>query len=562
MVMDLTSTTTLMVRFKPGVDNEGREVILNLLGARVVDEIQPIGVLIISVPSRSLSIVRRILAYYSPLIDFIEEDKAVLSSLTPNDPYYSSEWHLQKINAPGAWDISTGSSSIIVAVLDSGVDPSHPDLKDRLVQGYNFYDNNYDTSDVYGHGTKVAGVIAAATNNGIGVASVGWSASIMPIRVTDASGYALVSLISKGLIYAADNGARVAVLSFQIFGGGSITSAAKYFFEKGGLIFAAGGNTGAYVGDPDNPYIISVSATSNADSIASFSTYGPFIDLSAPGVSIYTTVKGGGYGAVSGTSFSAPIAAGVAALIFSANPSLSPSDVELILKSTAVDLGDPGPDMYYGWGRIDASAALKATLPNSPPAQVDVTPPSVKITYPQDGATLSGSVTVKVDASDDGGVSRVELYINNNLFAIDSDPPYEFYWDTTKYSAGTCELKAKAYDISGNVGISSPIKVSISAVNTQPAQTINVKILSPHDGATISKTVYVQASVTSNAKIRRVELYVDNKLVSASTSQKSIYSFRLNTKLYKNGQHTITVKAYDSQGNSACASITIYISNR
>lgn len=483
-------------------------------------------------------------------------------SLTPNDPYYSSEWHLQKISAPDAWDISLGSSSVVVAILDSGVDSSHPDLKDKLVQGYNFYDDNYDTSDVYGHGTKVAGVVAAATNNGVGVASVGWSVSIMPIRVTDVNGYALLSLLSKGLVYAADRGAKIAVISFQIFGGSSLTSAAKYFVEKGGLIFAAGGNTGVYVSDSDNPYIISVSATTNTDSIASFSTYGPFIDLSAPGVSIYTTIRGGGYGAVSGTSFSAPMAAGVAALIFSVNPSLSPGDIESILKSTAVDLGDPGPDIYYGWGRIDASAALrKAALYLGQPTQPDTTPPSAKIIYPVEGATLCGSVTVKVDASDDRGISKVELYINGNLFAMDQDPPYEFYWDTTKYSAGTYELIAKAYDASENIGISNPVKVSVSAPNIQPVQPINVKIISPQDGATISKTVYVQVSVKSSLKIKRVELYVDNNLVSVSTRSASTYSFRLNTRLYKNGQHTITVKAYDSQGNSAYASITVYIYN-
>jgi subtilisin family serine protease len=432
----------LLLRFKPGVSWRSGEKVLKDFGLEVLEEIPQIKVLVVSVPENALQRVKSALMR-NPMVDFVEENAWVSPQVVPNDYYFSFQWHLSKIGAPDAWGISVGSSNVTVAVLDSGVDPSHPDLAGKLLSGWNFYNGNGDTSDVTGHGTAVAGVAAAATNNTVGVAGVGWKCLILPVRVTDENGYASYSLLSKGLVYAADRGARVAVVSFQIFNGSALTSAAKYFMDKGGLVFAAGGNTGQFENYTDNPYIVSVSGTTSDDK--SWGSYGPYIDLSAPCSAIYTTIKGGGYGNVGGTSFSAPIAAGVAALIFSVNPSLTPSQVEQILEATAVDLGDPGYDIYYGWGRVDAYAALKMASGVSPPPP-DTNPPSVKITYPSDGDTVSGAITVKVDASDDSGVSKVELYKNGVLFAVDSEAPYEFYWDTTADPDGVYVLAAKAYD--------------------------------------------------------------------------------------------------------------------
>jgi len=550
-------TEVLLVRFKPGVSKDFQRMLLSELGARIIDEIPQIDVLMVEVAQRSLLKIERFLIQYSFMLDFVERDYLLQSSLVPDDTYYSLEWHLRKIGAPEAWDISIGESGVIVAVLDSGIDPSHPDLLNKLVKGYNFYDNNYDTSDVYGHGTKVAGVVAAATNNGMGVASIGWNVSIMPIRVTDTNGYALVSLLTKGLIYAADQGAKVAVISFQIYGGSSLTSAAKYFFERGGLVFAAGGNSGSYVGDPENPYIISVSATTDTDARASFSTYGPFIDISAPGVNIYTTIKGGGYGSVSGTSFSAPLAAGVAALMFSANPSLTPSDVEAILKATSVDLGDSGYDIYYGWGRIDASAALRAVASTTPPSNIDLNPPVVTIKYPSNGDTISGVVNVKVDASDDTSVSKVELYVNGNLFATDSDPPYEFCWDTKSYADGAYTLIARAYDPSNNIGESAEVRVNVSK---PPVGPVTINILSPSNGSTVSGRIYIWVSASSSSSIKTIQIYIDGKLI-ATARNKSTYRYLWNTRRYSNRLHTIKIRVCDSLGNVAETSIVVYIRN-
>ncbi|MEM3478744.1 MAG: S8 family serine peptidase [Candidatus Bathyarchaeia archaeon] len=550
------SRAELLLRFKPGVCRHAGEGLLRSIGACVTDKIPQISVLVISVPEGAAERVKSALMR-NPMVDFVEENRLIEPSQTPNDPYYSKQWHLPTIGAPGAWDVSTGSQSIVVAVLDSGVDPSHPDLAGKLLQGWNFYDNNADTSDVYGHGTKVAGTAAAIANNGIGVASVAWNCVILPVRVTDTSGYTSYSLLSKGLTYAADRGAKVAVMSFQIFSGSSLSSAAKYFMDKGGLAVAAAGNTGKYEGYADNPYIVSVSATASGDILASFSSYGPYVDLSAPGVSIYTTVKGGSYGSVSGTSFSAPIVAGVAALIFSANPSLTPADIEQILESTAVDLGDTGYDVYYGWGRVNAYEALKAAAGAAPPPP-DTTPPRVEITYPRSGDTVSGAVVVSVSASDDRGVARVELFKNGVLFAVDSEEPYEFYWDTTTEPDGAYTLVARAYDAAGNVGESNA--VSVNVVNFRDVKPPAVSIVKPLDGSTASRTIDVVASAWDESGVSRVEFYVDGKL--AATVSAEPYVYRWNTRSVKDGWHTITAKAYDKYGNAAEATIKVYVSNR
>jgi len=543
----------LLIKFKPGVSEQYKLELFNSLGLEIKDEIPQTQVFI---ASASQNIKSKLLS--NPLIDFVEEDFRIPPSIIPNDQYYSSEWHLEKISAPEAWDISKGDSNVTIAVLDSGVDPNHPDLSSKLLQGYNFYDNNYNTTDVYGHGTKVAGVAAALTNNVIGVSSIGWQCSILPLRVTDTNGYAYSSLLAKALIYAADRGAKVAVISFAIFGGSMISDAAKYFMDKGGLVIAAGGNDNTYHSDPDNPYIISVSATTSSDSRASFSSYGPYIDLSAPGSGIYTTIRGGSYGSVSGTSFSAPLTAGLAALIFSANPSLNPIQVEQIMKSTAVDLGDPGYDVYYGYGRIDALRALAQA--SNLVIYKDTEPPSVTITYPSDGIMVSGSITINVDAYDNDCVSRVELYKDGILYATDNTAPFSFYWDTSNESNGYHTLMAKAYDTSNNIGESNMVKVNVANEINGDGTLPIVKITRPINGSKVSNRIKISASASDESGIDRVEFYVDRNLISVDYSNP--YNCYWDTKSVSNGWHTITVRAYDKFGNYADANIMVNVYNR
>ncbi|MDX1654927.1 MAG: S8 family serine peptidase, partial [Candidatus Competibacteraceae bacterium] len=283
---------------------------------------------------------------------------------TANDPYYPNAWHLGTVGVPQAWDRSTGSG-VSVAVLDTGVDASHPDLSGQLLlPGYNAVDQGSDTADLQGHGTLVAGVVVAATNNGLGVASVAHGARVRPVRVSNRSdGMAYISHIARGIVWAIDNGARVINISYDVPGSSAISDAARYAVAHNGVVVVAAGNSGTDLGYADDPYIIAVSATDPYDNKTSWSSYGPYVDLSAPGAGIYTTVQGGGYGASRGTSFDSPLTAAVVALIMARDPDLTPEQIEQLLEQTAVDQGSPGFDSLYGWGRVDAAAALAALQP-------------------------------------------------------------------------------------------------------------------------------------------------------------------------------------------------------
>ena len=206
-----------------------------------------------------------------PEIEFAELDHILppAQQRIPNDPFYNdpNAWALQKINGPEAWFTSTGSPSIIVAILDTGVDGTHPDLAANMVPGWNIYNNNADTSDVRGHGTMVAGTAAASSNNSIGVASVAWGCKIMPVRISDSNGYATVSDIANGLTWAANHGARVANISFNANGYSTVSSAANYFQSKGGVVAVAAGNEGLSVQTVDDRYMLTVGATDSLDGL-------------------------------------------------------------------------------------------------------------------------------------------------------------------------------------------------------------------------------------------------------------------------------------------------------
>jgi thermitase len=296
----------------------------------------------------------------NPNIEFAEPDAITEPAATANDTYYSKEWHLSKVKAQTAWDLTKGSSSVLIAILDTGVDGAHPDLKPKMVAGWNAYSSNTDTRDVNGHGTGVAGAAAAASNNSIGVTGLAWNCKIMPIRISDSTGYATWSTTAKAITWAANHGARVANLSYSgMLGSSAIRTAAQYMQSKRGVVITAAGNSKTFDSSSDHPYILTVSATDTVDALCSFSNTGNNIDLSAPGISIWSTKRGGGYGSWWGTSLSAPVVAGTAALVISANPALSGSQVSQILKNTADDLGAAGWDSKFGKGRINSYRAVK-----------------------------------------------------------------------------------------------------------------------------------------------------------------------------------------------------------
>ena len=259
---------------------------------------------------------------------------------------------------------------------------------------------------------------AASTNNGMGVAGVAGQARIMPVRIADANAYAYYSTIAQGITYAADHGARIANCSYGgVAGSAAIQSAAQYMKSKGGLVFVSAGNNGVDENILPTTTMIAVSATDETDNRTSWSSYGNFVSLAAPGIT-YTTSRGGNYDQWMGTSFSSPLAAGVAALMMAAKPSLDSPQVEKLMFSTAVDIGAAGRDIYYGYGRVDASAAVKAAAASV--STVDTQAPAVAISAPLGSSSVSGMVPVNVGATDNVGVARVELKVNGNTVAVDS----------------------------------------------------------------------------------------------------------------------------------------------
>lgn len=550
----------LLVKPRPGLSEAEFDKIIKQHGARQLGKIQGIDVRIIQLPAQASEKAVEALLKHNKHLKFVERDYALRPDFTPNDPNFSYEGYLSTIGVPTAWDLSHGEN-VTIAILDSGVDGTHPDLASKMLAGWNFYDNNADTSDVFGHGTKVAGAAAAITGNGVGIAGVAGASKIMPIRVADATGMGYLSLMASGLTYAADSGARVANLSFQAAGGYStVQTAAQYMKNKGGLVITAAGNVGVEQTFAASPSNIVVSATSG-DTITVWSSYGAFVDVAAPGSNIYTTVKGSGYGYASGTSLASPITAGVIALMMAANPRLDPTSLKNVLFSTTVDLGSAGFDIYYGNGRINAAAAVNAAAA-APVA--DTTAPTVAFSSPTSASTVSALVAIDVSASDNLAVARVDLLANGTKVASESIAPYAFSWDSTSVPDGAATLAAYAYDAAGNYSARS---VSVTVANQTatvspppppPATDTTApvaKISSPAAGAKVSGTVSISASATDNVGVTKMMLYIDGKLVRSVTTASLAYSW--STRKIATGLHTLLIEAYDSAGNKGTTSIQV-----
>ena len=515
---------------------------------------------IVNVPAHAEeSIVARLADH--PHLKLAELDRKVSPSMTPNDPYYGSEWHLPKISAQNAWNTTQGSG-VTIAILDSGVNGAHPDLSAQMVPGWNFYDNNSNTSDVFGHGTLVAGTAAAMTNNGTGVSSIAGQSKIMPIRITDTSSYGYASTIVQGLVWASDNGVRVANVSFGgAIGILSVQNAAQYMKDKGGLVIAAAGNTGTELTTTPTTTMIPVSATDANDAIASWSSYGNFVAMSAPGVSIWTTRREGDYKTASGTSLSSPLTAGVVALMMSANTKLSGLEIENLLFSSAVDLGASGRDPYYGYGRVNAEAAVQSAVAAA--IVQDTEAPSVAIVNPLEGATVNGLVPVDIEAFDNIGVSRAELWVNNTSVAVDTSPPFAFTWDSTGTQNGTANLTVYVFDAANNMGSSS---INVAVDNSTPSIVVDteppvVAITNPVAG-NVSGTVTITVNASDNNSTADIVLaiYIDDVLKATGTGGTLSTTWNTRPKNLKAGSaHTIKATAIDAAGNMSAASVNVTI---
>lgn len=389
----------ILVKFKGGVKGEQQLQVHAEQSGRVVAELLRLGVHVVQVPEERMS---ASLAQYrsNPWVAYAEPDYLAYGEFVPNDPYYASnQYGPQKIQADLAWDITTGSPNVIVAVVDSGADFSHPDLQGKLIAGWDFINNDADPTDDQGHGTHVAGIVGAATNNGEGVAGIGYDTKLLVVKVLDASNSGTYSGIAQGIVYAVDHGAAIINLSL---GGTSFSQtlldAVEYAWSHGVLLVAAAGNYAS--SNPFYPasfeHVMGVAATDANDSRWSSSNYGSYISVSAPGVNVYSTnwnkTSGTGYGYRTGTSMATPHVSGVAALLLAQDPSRSNVQLRSIIESTADDLGAAGWDAYYGYGRLNAYRTVTSGggAP-TPTAMPDPTPTPTNTPVPT--ATLEPTPT-------------------------------------------------------------------------------------------------------------------------------------------------------------------------
>ncbi len=417
--------------FAKGVPSVAVEHTMDRYGATQVRSLRSADVELWQVPEGTeLSTVEQLNA--DPGVEYAEPNYLYYALGTPNDPSFGVQWAHTRIHSTEAWDVTTGNSGITIAILDTGIDEGHPDLSAKIVAGYDFVGNDSNPRDENGHGTHVAGIAAAVTNNGIGMAGMDWQARIMPIRVLDEEGLGWTSDIADGITWAYQHGANVVNLSL---GGTSYSqtmqNAVTAAHNSGALVAAAMGNcrTGGTADCPlANPttypaaynHVMAVAATTLTDVFAPYSQYGTHCDIAAPGgdmiyyhdaTGIYSTMPTypvymtdlgyyENYDFAHGTSQATPHVAGLAALVWSAAPTLTPDQVQIAIQQTALDLGAPGKDVNYGYGLINARAALRAVAPLLAPTLPTIQNPDGDGVYLVDWTDVAYALSYTLEEDD------------------------------------------------------------------------------------------------------------------------------------------------------------------
>ena len=540
----------ILVKFNSGIDGHS---VLAGLGAGCGEEIGSLGVHALKLPSTAdETALLKVLKQHGD-VEFVEIDQLrEPSAVTANDPRFFAQASLWNMRAPDAWEITTGSSSVVVAVIDTGVNGSNLDLIGKVLPGWNTVSNNSDSSPINHHGNYMAGAVAAVTNNQFGVAAVCWQCQVLPVRVSNlTSGLANDTDIAEALQWAADRGARVAIVGYPVSESATVTAAAQYFESRGGVVVVPSGNDGSFRSAADNPSMLTVGAVDVLDDVFSWSNTGNAVDLVADGL-IYTVTSAESVTSYLGTSAAAAMVAGAAALVLSNQPGMSPQDVKATLIDSAEDINSAGWDAATGWGRVDAYAALTSEIPD-----VDTTLPNVSMTYPANGATVSGSLTMQASASDNAGVESVAFAVDGVTKCTDTAAAYSCSWDSATAANGSHTLRATARDEAGN---SKSHSISVNVQNTTSDTTLpSVSLTSPASGATVSGTTAIAASASDNVGVAKVEFYVDGALRASDTT--SPYSYSWNTTTSSNGSHTVMARAYDAANNSRSASRTVTVSN-
>jgi thermitase len=407
----------ILVRFKALPSQDVLTQLNTHFGAKVVGTIAGIRVTHLQVAGAGLALLDHL--RNRPDVEFAEFDSIVQTmqgTFVPNDPYYGTayssshygnidQWGPPAVSAPAAWGLTLGSPSIVIAIVDTGVDDTHPDLASKIVGEYSYVGS---IKDGFGHGTHVAGIAAGATDNKIGIAGMCPNCGILSVKVLNDQGSGYISDVASGITYAASHGARV--ISLSLGGGGrseTLHSALDYALANNALSVCAMGNAGSSSNTPEPAYwhdCLSVVATDQNGAKASFSNYGIKADVAAPGVAILSTMPtypvtlttnygySMNYDALSGTSMATPMVSGIAGLVLSQNPNLTPAQVAGIIMASSGDGVSWTSNLAFGIANAykAVSGALSHIASN----------PSANLVSPIDGAALSGLVTFQANPTD------------------------------------------------------------------------------------------------------------------------------------------------------------------
>jgi serine protease len=428
----------VLVKFKKKATTSARKAAVSKVGATAEDSVTS-NVVKIKSELSAPELLKKVKA--DPTVELASLNYKRWIAAVPNDAYYGTDQaaYLNTVRMPQAWDLSKSTGSQIVAVLDTGVDAGHPDLVGHLVPGYNAVSSTRPNPvDDNGHGTMTLGIIAASANNGAGVAGVGWNVKAMPVKVLDANGEGYDSDIAEGIDWAVAHGANVINMSL---GGPDndpiLYDAIKRAYANGVVTVVAAGNDGS--SDAQYPALypeaIAVAATDATGSLTDFSSFGYWLDIAAPGVDILSTgprnLTPSGYEPYwycTGTSCSAPIVAGVAALVRNKWPSLTPAQVAQRLEGLSRDAGPRGIDQYYGYGNLDAYAALGGRFaPDFPTAVADGNDQPIRAK----NLTGFGSTTGAIDSEGDVDWYSIDLAAAQDVHVAVTGPSYD---ERTTYS--------------------------------------------------------------------------------------------------------------------------------
>ena len=458
-----------------------------------------------------------------PSVVYAEPDYLAHIITTPNDPEYSNQWGLTKISAPAAWDTTTGSSDVAIAVVDAGIDVTHPDLSGQLwqnpgeiagngidddnngyiddIHGWNLVNNNADLSDNTGHGTQVAGIIAATTNNGVGIAGVCWQCRLMVVKVVSSGGVANYSDIAAGVAYAAQKGAKVINLSLGGNSDSITLKAAVASASSTAVIVGGAGNddsSAAFYPAAYDDYVLAVAGTTQTDTKVASSNYGTWVDVSAPGEAIRTTFSGGTYADSSGTSMAAPFVAGLAGLIRSQNPTWSANltRAQIINTTDNIDGVNPGYEGKLGSGRINAQMGV-TTAPIPLFRYVSYTANGTTNAPLQTGATSAIAVTLVNHWKDASSVTATLTTTSSDVTITDASGSWGAIasGQSVANSSNTFQVSVLA----GKYGLTIPFTLNIIADGINSTVTFNA--------TTESVAVNISGAIASNTTWTNDRIY-------------------------------------------------------